>query len=145
MKKYWKIILLVVVLVGGIGLYFGMKEYNRGAADVSDKKTDVVIKAADLTKSYSEDEVKSDSLYLNKTISVSGVVNAVQKDEKGAYSIVLTGDCEMNNVTCQMDERHNSEAENIAIGSSITVKGTCTGAQTMLAIEAVLIRCAVDK
>ena len=48
MKKYWKIILLVVVLVGGIGLYFGMKEYNRGAADVSDADADVVIKSEEL-------------------------------------------------------------------------------------------------
>lgn len=141
MKKYWKIILLAVVVIGIIVVYFGMKEYNRGAADVSDAKTDVVIKAEDLTKAFGEDETKANGLYLDKAIAVSGVVKGIEKDEKGAYTIILSGDSELSSVTCQMDERHNEEAKDVQEGSTITVKGYCTG----VLMDVVLIRCAVDK
>ena len=141
MKKNWKIILLVVVLIGGIGLYFGMKEYNRGAADVSDADADVVIKSEELTKIFGEDENKANGLYLDKVIAVSGVVKAIEKDEKGAYTIILNGDSELSTVTCQMDERHNEEATEVKEGTTITVKGYCTG----YLMDVILIRCAVDK
>lgn len=141
MKKYWKVILLVVVIIGGTVLYFGMKEYNRGAADVSDADADVVIKSEELTKIFGEDETKANGLYLDKVIAVSGVVKGVEKDEKGAYTIILSGDSELSSVTCQMDERHNEEAKDVAEGSTITVKGYCTG----VLMDVVLIRCAVDK
>ena len=141
MKKYWKIILLVVVLVGGIGLYFGMKEYNRGAADVSSVKTDIVIKSDELTIAYGENESKADSLYNGKTLEVTGIVKGIEKDEKGLNTIILAGDSELSNVTCQMDERHNEEAKDELVGKTITIKGNCTG----VLMDVVLIRCAVDK
>ena len=74
-------------------------------------------------------------------IAVSGVVKGIEKDEKGAYTIILNGDSELSTVTCQMDERHNDEAKDVKEGSTITVKGYCTG----VLMDVVLIRCAVDK
>lgn len=141
MKKNWKIILLVIVVIGAVAVYFGMKEYNREAKDVSDTEADVIIQAVDLTKAFGDDENAANAMYLDKAVAVSGVVKSIEKDEKGAYTIMLGGDSELSNVSCQMDERHNDEAKSVTEGSTITVKGFCTG----VLMDVVLIRCAVDK
>lgn len=141
MKKNWKIILLVVVIIGAIVFYFGMKEYNRGAADVTDKKADITIQATELTKAFGDDEAKANSMYLDKAVAVSGTVAAVEQDDKGAYTIMLNGDSALSNVSCQLDERHNDDGASVKEGDNITIKGFCTG----MLMDVVLIRCAVDK
>ncbi len=141
MKKNWKIILLAVVLIGAVAVYFGLKEYNRGAKDVTDSEADVVIQAVDLSTAFSDDETKANGMYLDKSIAVSGVVKSVDVDESGAYTIMLAGSSELSNVSCQLDARHNDDAKGITEGTNITVKGFCTG----VLMDVVLIRCAVDK
>ncbi len=141
MKKNWKIILLVIVIIGAIVFYFGMKEYNRAAVDVTEEKADVSIQATELTKLFGEDEAKANSMYLDKVIAVSGTVAAVEKDDKGAFTIMLNGESALSNVSCQLDERHNADGATVKEGDKITIKGYCTG----MLMDVVLIRCAVDK
>lgn len=145
MKKYWKIILPVALIVIGVVAWYGISEYNKGPKDIKGKKADVTIQAAELTKAYADDEAKANGLYNDKAVSVSGVVKTVEKDDKGIYTVTLAGDGDMSNVICSIDERYNDDAKNVKEGSTVTINGFCNGAQTMLGTDVMMNRCVVAK
>lgn len=140
MKKRTKIILLAVLVVGAIAAFYGYSEYTRGHKDLSNEKADVTLTAQELMSAFETDEAAANTKYLDKAISVTGTVKAIDKNEAGGYSVQLIGS-DMGNVSCEMDERHNADAEKLHTGDNVTMKGTCTG----MLMDVILIRCVIDK
>ncbi len=144
MKKYWKIILLVVVLGGGIGVWYGIGEYNRKPKGAGEMDADIQIQATELTKAFAENEATANQQYNNKVIAVTGTVRAVEKDDKGIYTITLAGDGDMSNVICTMEATAKG-VETVKEAANVKIQGFCNGAQTMLGTDVLLNRASLKK
>lgn len=121
MKK-GKIILLVLlvgVLVGGaVGLYM----WNKPHEQIEDVKgTEVSV--TELAAAFSEDEAKANAKYLNKALTIQGIVTEKQQNQDGGLVIILAGDDPMATVQCTMRDK-NVTAD---VGEMVKVKGMCTG------------------
>ena len=114
-------VLAIVTLVGGVVIYkLWTKPHPAiGGATVS-------ISATDLTKEYLKDERSADSLYLNKTIEVSGIIKEVNKDTSGV-SLTLESGNDLASVSCTMDIFKTKADNSFAVGERAVLKGVCLG------------------
>jgi hypothetical protein len=83
------------------------------ARNIASEMPDYSIKATELLKDYNADPKKADSLYLNKTIEVTGKVT------KETDSVIILE----NNIFCLFTKKVN----NRLINNEVTVKGKCIG------------------
>src|SRR5215510_13935691 len=97
-----KIIILTILVIAGIGVWYGYKEFTRTNKDLSKVKPDVSIAAMDLVKEYEKDDSAANKRYLGKVIEVTGVVKEMPRDNSGYYTIVL-GDSSQSSVRCSLD------------------------------------------
>lgn len=121
MNKKLKIILLVllVVIIGGSAVaYYMWNKPNRSVAN----EEGIKVTAAQLVKEYQANETAANSKYLDKAIQVTGKVNEVGKNQDGKATVMLASEDEMTGVFCTLKEN-----EDIKGGSTITIKGFCSG------------------
>jgi hypothetical protein len=105
-------------------------------------KADVHIGAADLSAGFDSHEGLSDSLYLDKVLSVSGVVRKIRKNGSGNYTLSLGNrSSPVPAVSCILDSSYNHRPAPVTEGDSLTVLGTCAGQLT----NVVLLQCIIEK
>lgn len=126
-KKKRKIVLLTMLPVLFVGVWLGLKEYNRTNIDLTKVKADVEISANELIKEYEASDTMADKKYLGKIIELNGYVKNVENDESGNYTIVLGESNSLSSVRCSMDTTYKDEAAKIVQGSSVLIRGACTG------------------
>ncbi|MDP4263045.1 MAG: hypothetical protein Q8941_10995 [Bacteroidota bacterium] len=126
-KKFvWPVILLIIVTIV-FGAWKGCTEYNRRNKDLGTVKADVKISAVDLIHDYETNDSASNRKYLGKVVEVTGYVKDVKKDDTGNYTIVLGDSSGLSSVRCAVDTTHQQDAASLAVGSSATIRGNCTG------------------
>lgn len=127
LKKYRKPVLLTMIPVLAAGMWLGIKEYNRTAADLTKVKPDVTISAIALIREYETNDSLADSNYLGKIVELKDRVKNTEVDERGDYIVVLGEADSLSSVRCRMDSLYREQASKIRPGSSITIRGECTG------------------
>lgn len=139
------IVLPLILILGAVAIYI-YKEYNRSHKDTAKLKPDYSITATDLIKEFSNNEQASNTKYLDKVVRVEGMIKEIKQDDKGFYSIVLGDTSSMSSVRCSIDSMHSKEVVSVQQGSSIAVKGICSGfnADEMLGSDVILVRSALD-
>lgn len=121
MKK-GKIILLVLLAGVLVGAAVGLYMWNKPHEQIEDVKgTEVSV--TELAAAFSADETQANEQYLNKALTVKGVVTETQQNQDGGLVIILAGDDPMATVQCTMRDK-NVTAE---VGETVKVKGMCTG------------------
>ena len=141
MHKRTRNILIGVLTVVIIGAVFGYFQYTRKNADLSGAKADIVVSATQLFREFSQNETAANAKYFNKIINISGKLKSIDKDHSGTVSLSLDAGDPINGVSCELDPRHVSDAQQVHAGDSVTVTGTCAGLLT----DVVLSRCAIVK
>ena len=126
-KKKRNLILISILIVGGIGAWQGMKEYNRTNKDLSKTKPDVKISVTDLIKEYEENDSIANQKYLGKIIELNGNVKTIETDNGGNYTIILGEAGNLSSVRCAMDTTYKTDAASVSEGSSVIIRGQCTG------------------
>lgn len=122
MKSWKKITGIVLTAAIAMAGYFGYKKYSAGPQDIESAKAFSVI-ASGLLQDYSNSETDANKKYIGKILAVTGEVKEVSKNQEGQTVVVLkTGD-PVNNINCTMEQQSPA----IQPGSTITVKGLCTG------------------
>lgn len=120
------IFLVILILAAGLAYYL----YNQPHRNVEFEEAVVSLSATQLFNEYSENEKKADSLYLNKTILIHGVITETDEDQKGERIVILKEDDDIFGVACTMDEtdpESKKKVEALKVGDSIVLKGICTG------------------
>src|ERR1044072_762183 len=122
MKSVKKIVFSVVVLLilGGIG--YGLYVWNMPARDVTNEKG-IEITASAIFDSFSADEGKANSRYLNKAVQVTGEITEVKKNQAGQVVVYLKSGDPMFGVNCTFKKDPGPLQKN----NVITFKGVCTG------------------
>lgn len=145
-----KIILYIffslLFIIGAAGIYI-YKEYNRSHKDTADLKPDYTISATGLIKEFEMDEKSSNKKYWDKVLKVEGIIKELIKDEKGFYSVILGDTATMSSVRCSIDSLHSNEAASLQNGSSVAIKGICSGfnADELLGSDIILVRSVISK
>jgi hypothetical protein len=139
-------VLLFIVAAVGVAAWFGYKEYFRTNKDLGSVKADIKISATDLIHAYETDDTASNKKYLGQVIETSGTLKAVEKDDSGFFTIVLADQGSVSSIRCSIDTVHKDDASRLVIGSSVTVRGACTGFnkdEMGLGSDVILNRCVV--
>lgn len=138
--------LIVVVIATAAGLY-GYREFNRKNKNLHDVGAVAHLTSTDIITQFANDEKKAMAAYSGKAIAVSGIAKAIDKDEKGFYTIVLSDNKSMSSVRCSIDSTESSQAALIQSNSPVNIKGMCTGynADEMgLGADVILNRCVIE-
>jgi uncharacterized protein (DUF1330 family) len=125
--KRKKIILLLLLLAAAAVAWYGYKEYTRINKDLAFAKADFVLAATDLIKEYESNDSVSAKKYNGKILEINGQVKAVEKDDKGYYTVVIGDNTSMSAIRCAIDSLHNDKATGLINKSSVSVRGACTG------------------
>lgn len=137
MKK--KIILagLIAAVLGGIGVwYFIFYKPTHFKRDVADE-TAITITAKQIVKDFTSNEDSANKVYLNKAIAITGVVLEAKKNQDGKPTVTLKSDDSFSNIYCTLKEDEGQ----IQGGTTITVKGICTGfLSDVVIIDAIIVK-----
>ncbi|HZG00339.1 MAG TPA: hypothetical protein VEY71_05015 [Chitinophagales bacterium] len=131
-------VLLFASVAGGLYAYF---EYTRPTRNISTADADLEIGATELFAQFESNEQRANTEYLNKIISVTGVVGEVSTNQNNEKVVVLRSPDMIFGVFCTMLPDETGAASNLAEGQTVTIKGLCTGYTT----DVVLTECSLVK
>lgn len=145
-RNIFRFIVLPLLLLLASAAIFIYKEYNRTHKDTTKLKPDYTLTATALLKEFETSEQSSNKKYWDKVVQVDGIIKELNKDEKGFYSVILGDTASMSSVRCSVDSVHTAEAASLKKGSSVTMKGICTGfnSDALLGSDVILVRSVVD-
>jgi ATP-dependent 26S proteasome regulatory subunit len=129
----WSLLsLLIVITTSG---FIGYKMYTKPHRDIENTEA-IKVDATKLATEYENNELRANLDYLDKVIDVTGEINEITKNQKGETVFTIKG-TDMSGLICTLEEVSPAE---IKPGTSVTVKGICTGYLT----DVVLVRCKVQ-
>lgn len=144
-KKIFWILILLAAAAGG---WYAYREYTRTNKDLANVKADVKISAVAFIKEYETNDSAANKKYLGKIIEATGLLKEVKKDESGYFTVVLGDSSGLSSVRCSIDTNHRQDAALLKTGSSVTIRGACTGFnkdEMGLGSDVILNRCAIIK
>jgi hypothetical protein len=141
MRKEGRNILFIFIGVALCGFIIGYRIWNKPHSDVKDADA-VETNAISLYNSFTSDSAKAKSVFLNKIIKVSGVVEKVLVNQQQQQIILLKTSVSGASVNCTMEQNRNK----IKQGDKVVLKGICSGyinGNTEMGIpgDVFLIRC----
>lgn len=147
MKKKTLIILSIIAFGLAGGGWYAYTEYTRKVKDLTKVKADMGMTASSLIQAFETNEQKANADYLDKVISVSGKVKAVEKNDQGHFSVILGEEGSLSSVRCSMDSAHQQDVVSLTKGSPVTLKGSCTGfnSDELLGSDVILNRAVLQK
>ena len=128
-----KTVLIVLALLAAGGAATGYYLWNKPHRNVDAAQADFSVEATDLFAQYASDETGANPKYLDKIITVCGIVDDVT-NEAGSVKVQLIGGGELGGVSCEMQAGSTLVPPK---GSRVCVKGICTG----YLMDVVLSRC----
>jgi tRNA_anti-like len=148
--KSKKIILLVIAGVALAASVIGYKMYNKKHFSVENAAPAAEISAVDLHQTFVTDSSFAKNKFIgdetNKRVTkVNGEIAAIKEDQQGNTIILLKTNTDGAFINCTMEDK----IQNINAGSTIAVKGICTGynfdAEMGIPGDVILIRGFVTK
>ena len=124
MKKAIGLILLFIIILASAGYYYVFVYAKKHHRDVQTEKS-IVVAADSLSIAFGMDEAKANATYLNKAIEVTGAILSIDKNQAGQTTILVGNKAAFSNVSITLAAPLPSK---YGVGSTITVKGVCTGA-----------------
>jgi len=122
-KIIWALIILAIVFA----LVYAYREYTRTHKDLAGVKADLAVESGILISEFEKNDSAANKKYLGKILDISGVVKEIDTAAGGIYTIVLGHPGSKSSVRCQLDSIHASDAAKLSSGSSVLMRGACTG------------------
>ena len=136
MKQKLGVWVLLVGVLATFALVAFYSLYNTPHRQVVDAAPTVEVQAELLYNHYVSDEARADTMYLDKVVLVSGVVEEILANEHGEKVLMLETP-ELFGVSCTMDSTQNKKLQDIQTGSAVVIKGICHG----MLMDVVLVKC----
>lgn len=131
-KKYWVIVLMVLILAVGYGLY----QYYRPHQSIAGQAPVANIEAVALAADFESDENAANTKYLGKVIEVNGVVSENTMDSTGQQNMTLKG-TDLSAISCQFEKGYTAGRSK---GDTVKIKGVCTG----FLMDVILVDCVIS-
>jgi hypothetical protein len=133
-------IYLLLIIVAGLSIY-GLYRYSHSRSRIP-VPTDISLTATALADSFDNAEGHADSLFLYKTIAVTGVVGGLYKSGSGHFIISLLGRMAGRvRLDCSLDMLHTPADPDLKPGDSVIIKGRCTGRSNNIVLD----QCIIEK
>ncbi len=111
--------LFITALIIRIGVY----KYYESPPSTTDVSAEAQVSAIAIMDSYESDESAANHHYLNKYVDITGVVSKMVTNEK--CSVYLITNSLLGYVIAELS--NCDDIEGLSKGSSITVRGLCSG------------------
>lgn len=135
MKKILWVILLLMILLAGVGVYvFNMSP----TSTIGNQAIDVNMNAAALYKAYSSNEMAGNKKYIGKIVLTEGEISEISTDEMGASVFLLEAGNAPGGVLCTSGKDEN--LSQYKVGDIVKVKGQCNG----MLMDVVLNKCVIE-
>ena len=133
------IIFPLLILAAGFSVY--RLFYHPDASEVL-RPADIAVSAYVLTEVYDNGEGHADSLYLDKTIAVSGIVDSMRRNAAGRIVATLQGHSPGKTaVDCIFDSAYASGQLDVSIGDTVSIRGRCAGRS----MNVIMVQCIIEK
>jgi len=137
-KEMKRKLIIAVSFFVVLGLCAGFFLYHKPTEKRVTGKADYSVKATQLFTEFSANESAANGKYLNKVVSVSGVITEISAVDSLGISILLETGNPLFGVSCQFPSGNNGKLP--ARGSNIKIKGLCTGKL----MDVVLVKCVFE-
>lgn len=145
MKRKWMAILgvlIALIVVGGVLVYFFI--YNKPQPNYAKKNHEFEVSAANLLAEYKSDAITAGQKYNGKVLLVSGDLSHVEKSDSLTIAVFaieegLFGD---EGVRMAFIPEFTDDITAIAPGSTLAVKGYCTGYND---VDVIMEHCSVPE
>ena len=138
MTKYG--IFLLLITIAGLSIY-GLYRHSRSKSRIV-VPTDLSLSASAFADSFDVAESRADSLFLYKTIAVTGVVETVFQNGTGHLVVGLLGRMSTKvMLDCYLDSLHIPAQPDLKPGDNIVIKGRFTGRSNNIVLD----QCIIEK
>ena len=121
MKRVMVVLLVIIVLAGA---WYGYRLYTGKVPSLTEVEAHASVTATDLIAAFEKDSASANKQYLGKVLQVSGSVKSVE-EESATVSLGSAGG--NSSVRCSVDSAFVKDIRLLNPGSTITIKGNCTG------------------
>ncbi len=118
-------ILLFGLLLAGAAFIWYI--FNDKHADTLEQKADFALTANDLIKEFKQGSNGANAKYVEKIISVSGIVTEIENADTTA-NIKMTDPETGDYIIFAFQQQHQEETKKLQEGMHVTIKGSCSGA-----------------
>ena len=118
--------LIIIGLISALGVYLYLFHFAAKHADPLDSSDKVEISAEQLFALYSQYEDSANALYLDKTISVHGLVRNIELNGN-RYTVTLNSNDSNGAVICEMDTLENEQVKALQPLAKVNIVGFCNG------------------
>lgn len=129
-RKKIVIVIASLLIATSAGIYFYYGFLFKEARNIESEVPDFQIAAIKLIEDYNNNPQKADSLYLNKTIEITGKITTATD------SVIIVE----NSLFCLFSKK----TKNQPINNNVTVKGKCIGYDELFQ-EVKLDQCIINK
>lgn len=131
-------IYLLLIIIAGLSIY-GLYRYSHSRSRIV-VPTDISLTASAFADSFNVAESRADSLFLYKTIALTGVVETVYQNGRGHLVVGLLGRMSAEvTLDCYLDSLHTPARPDLKPGDSIVIKGRCTGRSNNIILDECII------
>jgi hypothetical protein len=124
MKKYWKIILLII-LIGGLVLSIKYV-FDSEKINLNSYKPDYTLSCEVLLSDFENNEKDANQKYLNKVVQVSGNIGEIVQSPENKCIVVLKSKTDIFGINCMITDR-NFNSKDYRVGDMVTIKGIVNG------------------
>lgn len=118
-KKYW--IAIPLVLAGSA--LFGYYQWNKAPGSLAQSEPNHILEAQQLLSEFQGNPSRSNEIYINKIIEVSGTCINIESKGDTAHYVYLGGQGN-GDILCQLESPKGALPKK---GDAIQCKGICTG------------------
>ena len=122
MRISLKVILSIIAVLILSGMLIGYMLYNKPQRSVKNEEA-IEVTAAQLFQEFEGNETSANIKYLNKAVLATGTISEISSNQEGKTVLILETDNPMFGVSCTLEE----SPQELIKGSSVSVKGICTG------------------
>ncbi len=133
-KPAWALLLLLALTATGLALYY----YYKKPPDIRKSTAHYETTAPALLADFNKNESTANAKYLDKVVIVEGVISNINPEGESPAVFLETGD-PMATVTCSFYNTEGAALKNLKTGTTIKIKGVCTGMLT----DVVLNKCSI--
>ena len=134
-------VLAAIILGGSAGLYMYYKPHK----EYGQSTPDVTATAREMLSAFENDELKATDKFVadDKTVLVTGSLQEISSNEDGTMTLTLADTGMEGSIICRLAQSESAKWQSLQKGSTVRVKGQCTGLQELLDKEVVMIRCVI--
>lgn len=126
-KTLVSVLIPLFILGAIIGVY-----YLRQPQSIKNKRSDFQLSSKALNKEFITNDSLANAKYGSKIVEVTGSVANIRNSEM--HGIIVTLDDPMMGIKCVLDTTIKTLPTEIAIGSTVNIKGVCVGSDDMIGV-----------